>query len=130
MIIETTTPVRTTNHKRQRSKAIIFKLHLQLSLCQRLGGMWPCKLPYRQLRSPAPGDQLQNQDDDGNNEQKVNQTARDVETEAKRPKDKKNNKNLPWARRTNQKNTASFIDFTLRLTGASFNSNGWGKRRR
>ena len=57
--------------------------------------MWPCKLPYRQLRSPAPGDQLQNQDDDGNNEQKVNQTARHVETEAKRPKNKKNNKDGP-----------------------------------
>ena len=38
-----------------------------------------------------------------------------------------NSKSLPRARRTNQKNTASFIDFTLRLTGASFNSNGWGQ---
>ena len=36
-------------------------------------------------------------------------------------------KNLPRARRTNQKNTASSTVSTPRLTGASFNSNGWGQ---
>jgi hypothetical protein len=45
--------------------------------------------------NPAPGDQLQNQDGEGNNEQNVNQTARDVKTEAKRPKNKKNSQDVP-----------------------------------
>ena len=45
--------------------------------------------------NPAPGDQLQNQDDEGNNEQNVNQTARDVKTQAKRPKNKKNYQDVP-----------------------------------
>ena len=45
--------------------------------------------------NPAPGDQLENQDDEGNNEQNVNQTARDVKTQAKRPKNKKNYQNVP-----------------------------------
>jgi hypothetical protein len=47
------------------------------------------------LRNPAPGNQLQDQDDDGSNEQNVNQTAYEVETEAKRPKNKENNKDGP-----------------------------------
>ena len=45
--------------------------------------------------NPAPGDQLQNQDDEGNNEQNVNQTARDMKTQAKRPKNKKNYQDVP-----------------------------------
>jgi hypothetical protein len=62
--------MRKTNQKRQRSKAIIFKLHV--SLCQRLDGI---SHAYRASKGALrPGDQLRNQDDDGNNEQNVTGT--------------------------------------------------------
>jgi hypothetical protein len=57
--------------------------------------MRACELSACRLRHPAPGDQLENQDDQGNNKQYVNETARHVETKAERPKDKKNNKDVP-----------------------------------
>ena len=60
-----------------------------------MAGCGPAKYLTGHLRSFAPADQLQNQDDQGNDEQNVDQTARHVEAKAKRPEDKKKNKDGP-----------------------------------
>jgi len=47
------------------------------------------------LQAAPPADQVEDQDDDRNNDQKVNQTATDMETEAQEPQDHKNHEYRP-----------------------------------
>ena len=107
MVTETTRPARTTNHERQRCKAIIFNYTSIVTLPAARQNVALANYLARHLRNPAPADQLQDQDGDSNNEQNVNQTAYEVETEAKHQKNKENNKDGPKHKR------CSMWDFLL-----------------
>ncbi len=95
MVTETTRPARTTNHERQRCKAIIFNYTSIVTLSAPRQNVALPNYLAGHLRNPAPGNQLQRPGDDGSNEQNVNQTAYEVEPETSAPKNKENNKDGP-----------------------------------
>lgn len=51
--------------------------------------------PASLQRTPASGDQVEDQDDQRDHQQKVNQTSGDVETETQKPQDQNDDENCP-----------------------------------